>query len=87
MATVVVPALLRGLCGGTSHLDVPGDTVGAVLRAIDERCPGIYERVVDHGHLRPELAFAVDGEVVSLALHDHVAANAEIAIVPAIGGG
>jgi molybdopterin converting factor small subunit len=87
MATVAVPALLRGLCGGARHLDVPGATFGAVLRALDERCPGIYDRVVEDGHLRPELAFAIDGEVVGLALHDVVSADAEIAIVPAIGGG
>lgn len=87
MASVVVPALLRGLCGGAPHLDVPGPTIGAVLRELDARCPGIYVRLVEDGHLRPELAFAIDGEVVGLALHDAVAPEAEIAIVPAIGGG
>lgn len=87
MVSVVIPALLRGMCGGVPQLDVPGATIGAVLRELDVRCPGIYERLVEDGRLRPELAFAVDGEVVGLALHDAVALDAEIAIVPAIGGG
>jgi len=87
MATVVIPALLRGMCGGAPHLDVPGATIGAVLRELDGRCPGIYDRLVEDGRLRPELAFAIDGEVIGLALHDAVTADAEIAIVPAIGGG
>jgi hypothetical protein len=42
---------------------------------------------VEDGRLRPELAFALDGEVVALGLHDAVAPETEIAIVPALGGG
>ncbi len=87
MATVVVPSLLRDMCGGVTHLDIFGATIGAVLIELDGRCPGIYERLVDDGRLRPELAFAVDGEVIGLALHDAISPDAEIAIVPAIGGG
>ncbi len=87
MATVIIPATLREMCAGTSKLEVPGSTVGEVLREIDARCPGFYERVVENGRIRPELAVALDGEILSLALHDTVEPNAEIAIVPAIGGG
>jgi len=87
MALVIIPATLRELCAGTSKLEVPGSTIGAVLRGIDERCPGFYERVVENGRIRPELAVAMDGEILSLALHDSVGPNVEIAIVPAIGGG
>lgn len=87
MPTIIVPALMRDLCAGASKVEVPGATVGEILREMDQRCPGFYARVVDDGHLRPELAFALDGEVVSLALHEAIAPSAEIAIVPAIGGG
>lgn len=87
MATVIIPAPLRAFCAGAGKLDVPGATLGEVLREIDTRCPGFYDRVVDAGRLRPELAFALDGEVVSLGLHHPLAPGAEIAIVPAIGGG
>lgn len=87
MPTIIVPALMRDLCAGASKVEVPGATVGEILREMDQRCPGFYVRVVDDGHLRPELAFALDGEVVSLALHEAIAPSAEIAIVPAIGGG
>jgi molybdopterin converting factor small subunit len=87
VALVIIPATLRDMCGGSPRLEVEGATIGAVLRALDGRCPGFYSRVVDGGRLRPELAFAVDGEVVPLALHDVVTPTTEIAIVPAIGGG
>ncbi len=87
MATVIVPAPLRDFCAGASRLEVSGQTIGEVLREMDVRCPGFYQRVVENGQVRPDLAFAIDGEVVSLALHDPVGPATEIAIVPAIGGG
>ena len=87
MAIVFIPATLRDFCAGASKLDVPGATIGEVLRQLDLRCPGFYTRVVEDGRLRPELAFAIDGEVVSLALHHPVGPGTEITIVPAIGGG
>ncbi|MBE0611569.1 MAG: MoaD/ThiS family protein [Dehalococcoidia bacterium] len=87
MALVIIPATLRDLCGGSPQLEVEGATIGELLRALDARCPGFYGRVVEEGRLRPELAFAVNGEVVPLALHDTVTPGTEITIVPAIGGG
>ena len=87
MARVIVPATLRDLCAGAARLDVPAATVGDLLRELDRRCPGFYDRVVEDGRVRPELMFAMDGEVIPLALHDTLAADAEVAIVPAIAGG
>lgn len=87
MVRIIVPASLRSLCGGSSELELPASTVDELLQAVDARCPGFYRRVVEGGRLRPELAFALDGEIVPLALHDTIAAAAEITIVPALGGG
>ena len=87
MIIVVVPATLRDFCAGSSKVEVAGANVGEVLRAVDLRCPGFYDRVVAEGRLRPELAFAINGEVYPLALHTTVEDGAEIAIVPALGGG
>ena len=87
MARVIVPATLRDLCAGASRLELPAPTVGDLLRAMDARCPGIYDRVVENGRVRPELMFAINGEVIPLALHDPLDPNTEIAIVPAIAGG
>lgn len=87
MAVVIVPATLRALCAGSSKIEAPGATIREVLRAVDVQCPGFYARVVDRERLRPELAFALNGEVIPLALHDTVGETTEIAIVPALGGG
>ena len=87
MAHVIVPATLRDLCAGASKLDLPAATIGDLLRALDARCPGFYERVVENGRVRPELRFASNGEVLPLALHDAIDPATEIAIVPAMAGG
>ena len=87
MVLVIIPATLRDSCAGASKIEVPGTTVGDVLRAVDSRCPGFYNRVVEEGRIRPELAFAINGEVYPMALHNTLAEGAEIAIVPALGGG
>jgi len=84
---VIIPATLRDFCAGSSKVEVAGANIGEVLREIDARCPGFYARVVEDGRLRPELAFAINGEVYALALHNVVEPGTEIAIVPALGGG
>ena len=84
---MIVPALLRPMCGGATRMEAPGATLGAVLRSLDGQCPGIYDRVVEEGRVRPELAIALDGEAQALPLHHPLAPEAEITIVPAIGGG
>ncbi|MGI8926824.1 MAG: MoaD/ThiS family protein [Tepidiformaceae bacterium] len=87
MPSVWIPSLLRPLCAGARRLEVPGTTLGEVLLALDSRCPGFYDRVVASGRVRPELAIALDGEVLSLPLHEPLLPGAELTIVPAIGGG
>lgn len=87
MPNVIIPTPLRDLCAGAAHLDVPGATIGEVLREMDSRCPGFYARVVENGRVRPELAIAINGEMESAQLHEAILASAEIAIVPAIAGG
>lgn len=89
MARLSVPSLLRPLCNGETEIDLPGGTLEALLRAADVQCPGFYERVVDaESHrLRVDLALALDGEVVTLYLHETIDDDAHLAIVPAIAGG
>ncbi len=89
MPRITVPSLLRPLCDGRNEVEVPGGTLDAVLRAADKECPGFYERVVDteENRVRVELAIAMDGEVVTLYLHEPIAEDAHLAIVPAISGG
>lgn len=87
MPTVHIPAILRDACGGLRTVSVEGSTLDAVLRALENYCPGLYQLVVESGALKPELAIAIDGEVAPYALNEPVRPGAEIAILPAIAGG
>ncbi len=87
MAIVWVPSLLRPLCGGAARLEVDGATLGDLLRAVDEHCPGFLESVVESERLRPEIAVAINGEAGSFSLHEPLAPGVEISILPAMAGG
>ena len=87
MATVRIPALLRDLTGGRNEVEVAGRNLRQVVAALEAGFPGMGARLLDEGEQRPELAFAVDGEVATLGLLQPVAENSEVVILPAIGGG
>jgi molybdopterin synthase sulfur carrier subunit len=87
MATVWIPSLLRELCGGNRIVDVPGRSVRQVIDSLEQRCPGIKERLVEDGQLRPDLAVSVDGETTQIGLLQPVGEDSEIHILPALGGG
>lgn len=79
--------MLRGLCGGERIVEVPGQTVRQVIDSLEGRCPGIRDRLVEDGDLRPELAIAVDGETTQIGLMQPVGEQSEVHILPALGGG
>ena len=55
MATVRIPTQLRPLTGGQGTSIVDGDTVGAVLKALDAAHPGFAERLFDDAGAPPPL--------------------------------
>ena len=87
MAIVHIPTTFRTLCAGLGRVDVAAATLGELLRALDGQCPGFYARVVEDGRVRPELAVAIDGEAMNYPLHEPLRPDADVTIVPAIGGG
>jgi molybdopterin converting factor small subunit len=87
MATVWIPSLLRELCGGERIVEAPGRTVRQVIESLEGPCPGIRDRLVEDGELRPELAISVDGETTQIGLMQPVGETSEVHILPALGGG
>jgi molybdopterin converting factor small subunit len=86
MALVFIPALLQHLTGGVTQVRVAGRTVRSVINAMEERFPGIKERLLQDGELRPDIAVAVDGEM-ALDLLDSVGEGSEVHFIPPISGG
>ncbi|MHB8574104.1 MAG: MoaD/ThiS family protein [Dehalococcoidia bacterium] len=87
MAIVRIPSLLRELTGGRAEVEASGRTLREIVRSLDAAFPGIGNRLLDEDSLRPELSFAVDGEIADLGLLQPVSERSEIIILPAISGG
>ena len=91
MSVVVrVPAQLRSLTGGQGEVSVEGETVGAVLKALDVAHPGFGERLFDDaGKLRRFVnVFLADEDVRFLSGLDTPVADGQVlSLVPAVAGG
>ncbi|MBV9951202.1 MAG: MoaD family protein [Acidimicrobiia bacterium] len=88
--TVRVPTTLRTLTAGASEVTVEGETVGAVLDALEADHPGFKSRLLDDdGNLRRFVnVFVADDDVRFLdGLGTKVAEGDTVAIIPAVAGG
>ena len=88
--TVLVPTPLRSFTGGEGRILVPGANVAEVFDALEERYPGIGERLRDDsGQIRRFVNVFVngrnvreiDGAATALSPGD------ELGIIPAMAGG
>lgn len=84
MATVFIPTMLQPLTNGVKHVDLEARNVRQV---VDGLFPGIKDKLLVDGKIRPNLAVAIDGEVARMGLLEKVGENSEVHFVPAIGGG
>lgn len=87
MARVFIPTMLQSMTGGVKQVDFQASTVRQVIDQLDRLFPGMKDRLVEEGRIRPNLAVAVDGDVARLGLLEKVGENSEVHFVPAIGGG
>jgi molybdopterin synthase sulfur carrier subunit len=88
--TVRIPTTLRPLAGGAATVQVEGETVGQVLKALDAAHPGFGERLFDdQGALRRFVnVFVADDDVRFLDGLDTAVPDGEtVAILPAVAGG
>lgn len=87
MAVVWIPPLMRSLTGGKSQVEVDGSTVRELVDALEARYPGVAERIIEEGRIRPGLSVAVDGTVGNKGMREPVGPNSEVHFVPAMTGG
>ena len=84
---MVIPSLMRDLTGGQDSVDVTGETVAAVIEALDAHYPGIRGRLCLDDDLDPALVVAIDRHVAPLGLNARVPEGSEVRFLPALGGG
>ena len=87
MPTVFIPPLLRELTGGQQQVEVAGKNVRQVIDKLEERFPGVRERLCSGNELKPGLTVAVGSHVSSLGLLQKVNEDSEVHFLPAVGGG
>ncbi len=87
MATVVLPRSLVALFPGAERrVTVEGATVSEVVASLDERWPGMRDRLCDAGPtLREFINVFVDGERGDLSTP--VPPGATVHVLPAVAGG
>jgi molybdopterin converting factor small subunit len=87
VAIVYLSANLRPLAGGRDRVQASGATLRQVFDALDAEYPGLKEQIVEEDRIRPQLAVAVNGSVVEGGMVVPIDEDAEIFLIPAIGGG
>jgi molybdopterin synthase sulfur carrier subunit len=85
--TVFIPAQMRYLTRGLAQVVTDGDTVAAVVDALECRFPGIRERLCKGDSLAPGLQVAVDATVTTRGLRSKLKSTSEVHFLPAFGGG
>ncbi len=87
MPKLWIPALLRDAVGSDETLDLPGNTVGEMLEALEVRYPGTTKRLMQGDRLRPGLAIVVGSRFAPSGLLEPVIPSDEVHVIPAIAGG
>lgn len=82
MATVHLSAsLCRPYCGDVRVVEIEATTISQLIRALEERFPGIGEQIIE------SMALAIDGEIFQDTLVDPIGPNSEVYLIPKIAGG
>mgnify|MGYP001245108284 FL=1 len=82
MANVIINrGIARQYTDGQTEIEVTSDNIGAVIRELDARFPGVGQV------LRTDMAVAINGEIYQHVLLEPVGPDSEVAFIPAIEGG
>lgn len=87
MPNVWIPALMRDMTGGEEMVRISGQTVQQVIENLEERFPGIQDRLCDKDGLRSNINVIVDGEVSHRRLRQTLSENSEVHFLPVMSGG
>lgn len=82
MAKVVLTSgISKQYTSGQTEIEVEGANVRAIVRALEDRFPGLGERI------EAEMAIAIDGEIFQDPYLEPVERDSELFVLPKIGGG
>ena len=81
MARVLLTGNLKHYTGGVGELELEAATIRQLFRQLAERYPDLG------AHLEEGFAVAIDGQIYQDAWLQEIPADAEVALLPQIGGG
>ena len=89
MANFIIPTPLRVLTNNETSVEVSGEKIINIINNLDEKFPGITEKIMDNNELKHFVNIYVNGEDIRYldSLDTKVESGDEIAIVPAVAGG
>ncbi len=87
--TIRIPTPLRTLTGGEEQVPAEGSTVKQVIENLEQRHPGIRDRLLDEKGVRRFVNIYVGDEDIRFldGLETQLKGGEEVSIVPAIAGG
>jgi len=75
LVTVFIPTMLQPITGGVKQFDCEATNLRQVIERLDQLFPGIKDKLVEDGRIKPNLAVAIDGEVARMGLLEKVGEN------------
>ncbi len=87
MAKVLIPPLMQKLTDGKTEVSVEGKTVREVIENLEKAFPGTKDRICEDGAIRPNIAVAVNSEIITTGLRQKIDPKCEVHFLPAISGG
>ncbi|QUD86222.1 MoaD/ThiS family protein [Phenylobacterium montanum] len=81
MARVSISSDGRGFTGGMGELELAATDVRGLIHALDARFPGLGD------YVQRRMAIAIDGEIHQDAWAEPLRPDAEVFLIPRIGGG
>ena len=81
MVTVHFPTSLRDLTDGVSDIEIEAPSVRRLIKALDERYPGMGER------LSEGVSVSINGEIMPDALYEDIPDGADVHFLPTLAGG
>ncbi len=87
MAIVHIPRHMRDATGGAATVEVPGGQLAKVVDALLEAYPTLRAVLMNEGRVRPDISIAINNEMTDNGLLVQVPDDAEVHLVPALGGG
>ncbi len=90
MAYVIIPSALRAFTQQQARVEIPGNTVGEIIKQLSERYPELRRHLLnEQGRLRKFVNVFVGDEEIRHLQNEAtpVRENAEVSIVPSVAGG